>query len=406
MLFSSRIGTQLLATTNRTGYSRPLLWDVRTNDRIDLALGEFEGDVVPVDWSSDGNAVLLCEFAQGVQQLRVYDLGSGMLRRLAHPSGTFGYAVSFFSDPGAYFAPTGEIFALWNDAANPPRLIALDAQTGAQTRTVLAAGEVPPGHAWRSVRFSSSDGALIHGWLGVPRGTGEFPAIVHAHGGPNVVMTNTFSAPAQAWLDHGFAYLTVNYRGSTTFGRAFQEGVVGRPGYWEVEDLVAARAWLVAQGIARPEHVFLQGWSYGGLLVLLALGKYPQLWAGGLAGVAIGDCVAAYQELPERLKAVVVRRYGGTPDEQPERWKEGSPITYAEQISAPILIIQGRLDARCPARQLEQYEARLRALGKAIEVHWLETGHVGPRAEGGQGIAYQELMLRFANRVIQQARVG
>ena len=393
---------RLLVTSNRTGWLRPLLWNIRLDVHQDLLLGELEGDVVPLDWSSDGREILLRQWLRAEQQLYVYEVKPGRLRRLDHPSGSFGFSVSFFTDSGAYLAPSGEIFALWSDVASAPRLIGLDHNSGRQTRIVLDVGTAPPGRPWRSVTFPSSDGQLVQGWLGTPGGAGPWPAIVQAHGGPNVVTADSFSASVQAWLDNGFAVLSVNYRGSTTFGRQFEEAILGRPGYWEVEDLVAAHRWLVTQGLADPARVFVEGWSYGGLLVLLALGTYPTLWAGGVARVAIGDCVAAYEDSPAWLQRGIARRFGGTPDEQPMAWAEGSPTTYAERLTAPVLVIQGRNDARCPPRQMERYAARLEALGKPIDIHWLDTGHVGPRALAEQAIRFQELMLDWSARWIDQ----
>ncbi len=61
---------------------------------------------------------------------------------------------------------------------------------------------------------------------------------------------------AQAWMDHGFAFLTINYRGSTTFGREFQEMIWGDVGHWEMENVAVARHWLVREGIARPDQIF------------------------------------------------------------------------------------------------------------------------------------------------------
>ena len=151
-----------------------------------------------------------------MQQLYVYELGSGTVSRLAHPDGSFW---------ATYFTPEGEIFTQWQDATTPPQIIALDGVTGECTRTVLAAGEVPPGQPLRSVTFRSSDGVEVQAWLGLPDGEGPFPTILETHGGPEAVTTNSFSPGAQAWLDHGYAFLSVNYRGSTTFGRAFQEQI-------------------------------------------------------------------------------------------------------------------------------------------------------------------------------------
>jgi dipeptidyl aminopeptidase/acylaminoacyl peptidase len=94
----------------------------------------------------------------------------------------------------------------------------------------------------------------------------------------------------------------VNYRGSTTFGKAFERAIWGRLGMVEVEDLVAARNWLVEQQIAEPEAVLLTGWSYGGYLTLQTLGRYPDLWAGGMSGIAIADWTTMYEDDAETLR--------------------------------------------------------------------------------------------------------
>jgi dipeptidyl aminopeptidase/acylaminoacyl peptidase len=316
---------------------------------------------------------------------------------LAHPGGTFG----FFDGRGTYFTPTGEIFAQWEDSTHPSQLIALDSQTGALQRTVLAAGEVPPSRSWRSVTFPSTDGQLIQGWLALPEGVGPFPAILQTHGGPEAVVTEVFDSASQAWLDHGFAFLTLNYRGSTTFGRAFQEQIWGHPGQWEIEDMAAARNWLVEQGIARHDQILLAGWSYGGYLTLLGLGKRPELWAGGMAGIAIADWAVQYEDSAGTLRGYQRALFGGTPQEKPEQYAASSPITYAERVRAPVLIIQGRNDTRTPARPIEQYEAKLKAHSIPVEVHWFEAGHAGAGIE--QSIEHQVLMLHFAYNATSRA---
>lgn len=385
---------RLLAMTNRSGVSRPIIWHPRSGARQDLLLAELAGDVVPLDWSPDGKQILLCQVHQAIQQLYRYHLTDQTLTRLVHPAGTF----SLFPGRGVYFADTGAIIAHWQDATHPPQIMALDSRTGAQQRTLLAAAATPPGLGWRSVTFPSSDGQLIQGWLATPAGAGPFPTILHTHGGPEFAMTELFAPATQSWLDHGFAWLTVNYRGSTTFGRAFQEQIWGNLGHWEVEDMAAAHRWLVQSGVAEPTQILLTGWSYGGYLTLLALGKRPELWAGGMAGIAIADWTASYEDSADSLRGYQVALFGGTPQEKPTEYAAGSPITYAEAVRAPVLIIQGRNDTRTPARPVALYEAKLQALGKPIEVHWFEAGHTGAGIE--QAIAHQELMLRFAYRTL------
>lgn len=387
---------RILATSNRSGNTRPLLWNPRTGERIDLDLGDVTGEVVPYDWSEDGKRVLLCQFERAVQQLYIYELESGSLTRLNHPSGTYG----FYASLGTYFGPSGEVFAQWQDSTHPPQVIALDADTGEQTRVVLIAGDVPRGHPWEPVSFTSSDGQQIQAWLGLPDGEAPFPVILHTHGGPESVTTEMFNPLSQAWLDHGFAFLSVNYRGSTTFGREFQQKIWGGPGHWEVEDMAAGYRWLVDSGVAVPDEVFLTGGSYGGYLTLLGLGKRPDLWAGGMAEVAIADWTMLYEDSADTIRGYQRALFGGTPDEKSEAYAAGSPITYVEAVRAPLLVIQGRNDTRCPDRQMEVYEAKMKELGKPIEVVWFDAGHGSYLVE--QQVEHMEAMLRFAYRVLSE----
>ena len=162
--------------------------------------------------------------------------------------------------------------------------------------------------------------------------------------------------------------------------------------------MAVAHKWLVDSGIAVPDAVFLTGGSYGGYLTLQAIGRRPELWAGGMAAVAIADWRLLYEDQAETLRGYQRALFGGTPDEIPEATKASSPITYAENIIAPLLVIQGRNDTRCPGRQMEVYEAKLKSLGKPIRVHWFDAGH-GSRAQEQQ-IEHQEMMMRFAYEVL------
>ena len=380
---------RVLAMTNRSGRNLPLVWDVGTGERTDLAVGDRPGDVAPLGWWPDGGAVLLCRTHQAVQELLRYDLATHTATPLAAPAGSYS---------GAYVTPAGEIFTGWQDATHPARVIALDGATGALRRTVLAAGEAPPSRSWRSITFPATGGTPIQGWLAVPDGPGPFPLILHTHGGPQSVQREAFVPGCQAWLDHGFAWCSINYHGSTTFGRAFEEAIWGHLGDYEVVDLVAARAWLIAQGVARPGAIFLTGASYGGYLTQHTLGRVPDGWAGGMAQVAVADWAIEYEDESPALQGLDRGLFGGTPAEKPDAYRAASPLTYAERVAAPILVIQGRNDTRCPARQMEIYEARLRGLGKPIEVIWFDAGHGSLRVE--EQIAHQARMLAFAQAIL------
>ncbi len=384
---------RLLASSSQSGYQRPLIWNPRTGERIDLRIDDIPGDVTPWCWSDDGQRVVLGQIHQAVYQLYLYDLADHRVRKLEHPSGVLGgYSGN------AYFAPDGDLYVTWQDSATPSRLIALDGASGRLKREVLMAGHAPDGVKWQPFQFTTSSGATIQGWLATPEGSGPFPTILETHGGPTAVMCEYYTPSSQAWVDHGFAFATINYHGSTTFGKDFEKAIWGRLGQQEVDDMAAAYAWLVENGIAQPDAVLVTGWSYGGYLTLQAMGKRPDLWAGGMAGIAIADWNLMYEDQAETLRGYQRALFGGTPEEKPEAHRASSPITYAEQVRAPILVIQGSNDTRCPPRQMRAYEARMRELGKPIEVHWFDAGH-GSRAME-QSIQHQEVMLEFAYRVL------
>jgi dipeptidyl aminopeptidase/acylaminoacyl peptidase len=387
---------RLLATTNASDRERAFVWDVASGDRRDLPAEAPDGDIVGLDWSPDGREVLLCRIHQAEQRLLIWDLEADRVRVLAHPAGA---VLGYMRVAASYYRPDGsEIVCRWEDFGQPRRLIGLDPQTGQQTRTILDSGEVPPGHAFRSVSFPSTDGTPLQAWLGLPDGEPPFPVVLETHGGPTAATAANFHPAAQAFLDEGFAVLSLNYRGSTTFGREFEQAIWGRLGELEIEDLAATHRWLTETGVAIPDQILLTGWSYGGYLTLLGLGRQPELWAGGMAGVAIADWVMNYEDSSDLLRSYQRMLFGGDPAERGDAMRSGSPMTYVDAVRAPVLIIQGRNDTRTPARPVEHYVERLRSLGRPVEIEWFDAGHTGAGDE--LAIEHQARMLAFAKRVV------
>jgi dipeptidyl aminopeptidase/acylaminoacyl peptidase len=360
--------------------------------RVDFPFADVSGEVIAVDWSDDARRLLLMQVSEAVQRLATYDIERGTFDWLDHPSGMI-YS--------AHFAPDGEIFVLLSDSIRPSRVLALDGTTGAEKRVLLQGEEAPAGVKWRSISYPSTEGATIQAWLATPPGDPPYPTILEIHGGPTAATFEYFSPRVQAWLDHGWAVLSINYRGSTTFGREFQNCIRGHLGDWEVDDMGAAHEWLVAEGIAKPDQVFLQGGSYGGYLTLLGLGRLPDRWSGGMAMVAIADWVLMYEDQAETLRRYQVGLFGGTPEEKPEQHAKSSPITYATDVRVPLLVIQGKNDTRCPSRQMESYHEKMLELGKDIDLRWFEAGHGSYAIE--QNIEHMGWMLEFAHDVLARS---
>ena len=388
--FSRVVGdNRVLAMSDRSGLNRPFLWDPVNARRTELALDALDGELRAWDWSPDGRQLLLCRHIAATHELYLYDLETETCTRLDVPPG---------SVASGQLTAAGDVLICWQDASHPARILSIDPTGGRDPLPVLSAGDVEPGAPWLSITEPSTDGAEIQFWIAVPEGDGPFPTIVHTHGGPTAVQSEVFSPSAQAWLDHGFAFVSVNYRGSVTFGKEFERAIWGRLGIVEVDDMAAALSWAVSNEISDPDRVILTGGSYGGYLTLQAMGRRPDLWAGGIAQVAIADWRLMYEDQREALRAYQVSLFEGTPDEQPEAHAEASPITYADDFQAPILVIQGRNDSRCPARQMEVFEEALASRQKDIHIHWFDAGHGS--LDVAQQIEHQEMMLKFAERIL------
>jgi dipeptidyl aminopeptidase/acylaminoacyl peptidase len=382
-LLTAPTGDRIASTSNVTGRARPLLWDPRAGTRTDLSL-DVSGDAEVLDWSDDGAELLLSVADRAEEVLIGYDVASGAARAVDFGGGSFGV--------DARFGPDGSVVIVRSSATTAREIVAVEPDG---IRTIARPDAAPAGGSLRSVSFPSSDGTLIQAWVGGPEGTGPFPTVLSVHGGPEGVSNDAYSPRLASWIDHGYAVCSLNYRGSTTFGRDYQQAIWGDIGHWETEDLAATAAWLVDNEVAEPRSIVLTGGSYGGYLTLLGLGRLPDLWAGGVAVVAVGDWLLMYEEAADALRAYEEQVFGGPPDEHPERYRVASPLTYVADVAAPLLVFQGSNDSRCPPGQFRAYEEAARAAGKQITVEWFEAGHIGPSVE--QVIEQQERALAFVH---------
>ena len=364
---------RLLVEHERTGVSRPLIWDAETGEVLDLEV-DLPGEV-EAHWYPDASALLLLHDHRGRGELFRLDLSSGLLSRIDVEPGTITNAV---------VRPDGEIWYEWTRSSSPPQL-------RADARTLLH----PPGEsAPAGVAYSDHTVDGVHLFVAEPRGSRPHPTIFLVHGGPASHDRDAFSPHVQAWVDHGFAVVLVNYRGSTGYGKQWRDALEGNPGLTELEDIAKAHDRLVASGLADPSRTILAGRSWGGYITLLGLGTQPERWSLGIAGVPVADYIAAFDDEMEPLKAFDRALFGGSPAEVPEAYRIRSPITYVDRVRVPLMILAGENDPRCPIRQIENYLARLRELGKPHEVYRYDAGHGSLVVE--ETIRQVEAQLAFA----------
>ncbi|MGW2867203.1 S9 family peptidase [Kitasatospora sp. NPDC001119] len=359
--------TRLLVAHQRTGRWEPMIWDVATGAETALPLRDEQGRELPGDvsaqWRPGAEALLVEHEYEARSELFSYALADGRLTRLETPRGT----VS-----GATARPDGTVEYLWSSAAEPSAV-----RSTAGTVVLRAPGAVPPGSVPVEDVWVDGPGGRVHALVQRPAtpAQGPYPTVFEIHGGPTHHDSDSFAAGPAAWLDHGFAVVRVNYRGSTGYGQAWTDALHERVGLIELEDIAAVRAWAVDSGLADPARLVLTGGSWGGYLTLLGLGVQPDDWALGLAAVPVADYHTAYADEMEALKSLDRTLFGGTPEEVPERFTASSPLTYVERVRVPVYISAGVNDPRCPIRQIDNYVERLERLGKPHEVYRFDAGH-------------------------------
>ena len=358
-------GDQRLAVVHeREGKDRPGVWDLDRGERNDIAV-DLPGDVDVAGWWPDGSALLIVHDHEGRNQLHRLDLASGRLSPIEHPRGTVG---------GAAVRPNGAVWYRLSSGSVPPTV----REVGRPSSEEVCRPEgdrAPEGRPFRSTWFTNPESRTVHQFVALPAGDGPHPTVMLVHGGPTWAYTDSFMPEVQAWVDHGFAVAMVNYRGSTGYGTAFRDALIGNPGFPEVEDVVAGLDALVAAGVADPAKVVLSGGSWGGYITLLALGTRPQRWAAGVAAVPVADYLAAYEDEAPGLQAFDRTLFGGGPEEAGDLYRERSPLTYVDKVTAPVLVIAGDNDSRCPIRQVMNYVEALRARGGEVEVYRFDAGH-------------------------------
>ncbi|MCF3960437.1 S9 family peptidase [Streptomyces fuscigenes] len=352
--------SRLLVGHQRRGRWEPMVWNPLTGEQSDLAI-ELPGDL-GAEWYPDGSGLLVEHSYEARSELWRYDMAGHALERVETPAG---------SVSGATARPDGSVEYLWSSAAQPPTVRSTTGRAVLDAPGYKAPESVPVEDAW-----VEGPGGRVHALVQRPAGTsGPLPTVFEIHGGPTWHDSDAFAAGPAAWVDHGFAVVRVNYRGSTGYGRDWTDALKHRVGLIELEDIAAVREWAVSSGLADPNRLVLAGGSWGGYLTLLGLGTQPDAWAVGLAAVPVADYVTAYHDEMEALKAMDRTLLGGTPEEVPERFEASSPLTYVDAVRAPVYISAGVNDPRCPIKQVENYVDRLASRGAVHEVYRYDAGH-------------------------------
>jgi dipeptidyl aminopeptidase/acylaminoacyl peptidase len=376
-------GKHVLVTSNAAnGYENVGLLDAATKkiawitkDKWEIRGGEF---------SPDGKRFTFRANVDGNEDLYLHDLATGKSTALAIPKGV--------NEPvggrSAFSADGARLLYMHNGATAPSDLWVYHVASGKSqqiTHSLIAGVRSEDMVEPYLVHYPSRDGKwTISAFLYVPFNmarNGQNAAIVYIHGGPTSQSMNSFNRFVQFAANQGYMVLAPNYRGSTGYGKEFQQANLFDMGGGDLQDVLAGVDWIKQTGHLDPKKIAVMGGSYGGYLSMMAVTKAPEVWA---AGVPIVPFVNWFTEIENEDPVLQQSDLAtmGDPVKNKALYEERSPINFIDQIKAPLLLLAGGHDPRCPKSETQQVVDAIRKRGGTVDSKVYENeGHGFARVE-------------------------
>jgi dipeptidyl aminopeptidase/acylaminoacyl peptidase len=339
-----------------------------TREQAEYAVPAWTQGVRTFAWAHDGAHIWAQRVTRGEHQVVRVDTQTGTAA-VVPGLDEYTYLRQIIRAPGsdrlAVIASAGDV---------PDRLLTLDAD-GWRIRA-RSRSEMLRAH-WsraRQVSWAGHDGETVHGWLHLPdhptlTADGAPPLIVSIHGGPTSQARQYLDMKLQFFTSRGFAWLDVDHRGSTGYGRAYKDRLRGSWGVYDVEDAVSGARALVERGLVDGDRLVITGGSAGGYTTLMALAAHPGVFAAGVCLYGVGNQFALAFNDAWKFEAHYNDTLFGTLPAAAAAYRARSPIFHADRIRDPLLIFHGKDDRAVPIAQADEIVAALRRRGVTHEYH-------------------------------------
>jgi dipeptidyl aminopeptidase/acylaminoacyl peptidase len=370
-------GTHLLITSNAgNGYENVGLLDIAsrkvewlTRDKWEISGGNFSPDGKTVTWTAnvDGNTDIF-----------LHQRATGKTTSLSLPKGVnyLGGSQSAFSRDGT------KLLYYHNGPSAPSDVWVYSMATGKSqqvTHSLMAGVRSEDMVEPYLVHYPSRDGkwtisAFVYVPYNAPR-NGQHAAIVYVHGGPTSQTHNSFNRFIQYVVNKGYFVIAPNYRGSTGYGKEFQNANLFDMGGGDLQDVLAAADWMKQTGYPDPKKLILMGGSYGGYMTMMGVTKAPDVWAAGVPIVPFVNWFTEIQNEDPVLQQSDLATMGD-PEKNKALYEDRSPINFIDQVKAPLLLLAGGHDPRCPKSETQQVVDAIKKRGGVIESKVYENeGH-------------------------------
>ncbi len=377
-------GKQLLYVSDETGFGRLAALDLKsgksrwlTPEGIEHLRPAWQQGMRSFAITGDGRYVAAVRTERGFESVHRIELATGRDEPIAE--------LAEYTDVSQICAaPQGQRIAfIGSNPRTPARVVSFDLATR-QTRIVArASGETVPLEALttcEAIHWNTAGGETAHGLYYPPHSDrfespGRPPLLALIHGGPTSQSKASWSSTAQFFATRGYAVLSVNYRGSTGYGRDYMLRLRGNWGICDVEDAISGAAHLATEGKIDPAKTVIMGGSAGGFTVLQTMARHPEAFAAGISmyGVANQFDLAADTH---KFEARYLDSMLGPLPEAAAVYRDRSPIFHANNIRRPLAVFQGDIDQVVPRDQSDTIVEALKRNGTPHVYHVYEgEGH-------------------------------
>ncbi|GGY55291.1 S9 family peptidase [Parvularcula lutaonensis] len=284
------------------------------------------------------------------------------------------------------FTPNERKVALLSStSATPANIMTMDMGAGGRAEQLTDAlrDRIDPDHLVEAevIRYPSYDGLEIPAIQYKPHAASaknKVPAIVLVHGGPGGQSRASYNPMVQHLVNNGYGVLAANNRGSSGYGKTFYHLDDRRHGDVDLKDIVAARGYLEDLDWVDPDKIVVMGGSYGGYMTMAALAFHPEVFDAGINIFGVTNWERTLSSIPPWWGSFRTRLYDemGDPATDRERHRRISPLFFADQVTKPVLIVQGANDPRVLQVESDEMVEELRKNGVPVEyVLFPDEGH-------------------------------
>ncbi len=330
-------------------------------------------DITNYSLSNDERSMLYSINENGTTKLKIKNHRSGKTKTLKLPKG---HCVSF-----KFTKDDKKIVLIFDSPQNPNDIYVYDIKKEKLSQVTYSMIGGIPKHDLivpQDITYKSFDGVEISGYLYLPKGAkkdGSYPGIVWPHGGPEWQEKNLFNKYFQIFANRGYAVIVPNFRGSTGYGKTFQHMIYKDWGGAEFKDVLGAYDYLLNSGYVDKSKIAVVGGSFGGFMCLTCVTRAPELWKCAVDVFGPSNLLTFLNSIPEHWKPGTVELVGDAEKDR-DFLMERSPINYVDNITAPLLIVQGKNDPRVVKTESDQIVERLKSQNKKVEYLVLEDeGH-------------------------------